>query len=78
MWRQRRQCRGVMAEPYWDPADPDFPDVRINIHKGQDGYGIYFQNKDKQIVVTKVDQGSEAQKSGVQAAFDPRRALASG
>uniref|UniRef100_A0A7S4C4W7 PDZ domain-containing protein n=1 Tax=Chrysotila carterae TaxID=13221 RepID=A0A7S4C4W7_CHRCT len=43
-------------------------DVSINVHKGQSGYGIYFAMKDGggDIFVTKVDEGSEAQKAGVQ------------
>jgi len=45
--------------------EPPFADVIINVHKGQGGYGIYFTQRDGNIVVTKVDVGSEAQKAGV-------------
>merc|ERR1712087_878743 len=41
-------------------------DVTINIHKGQNGYGIYFTQKDDGIQVTKLDDNSEAVKAGVQ------------
>jgi len=41
-------------------------DVIINIHKGQGGYGIYFMQREGKVVVIKVDEGSEAQKAGVQ------------
>jgi len=42
------------------------PDVIINVHKGQGGYGIYFAQRDEGMVVTKLDAGSEAMKAGVQ------------
>ncbi len=42
------------------------PDVTINIHKGRDGYGIYFAQQDGAMVVTKLDPASEAVKAGVQ------------
>ena len=42
------------------------PDVTINIHKGRDGYGIYFAQQDGAMVVTKLDPSSEAVKAGVQ------------
>jgi predicted metalloprotease with PDZ domain len=41
-------------------------DVMVNVHKGQQGYGIYFTLKEPDIIVTAIDQGSEAQKAGVQ------------
>ena len=42
-------------------------DVAIQVHKGQNGYGIYFtQDRDGVIKVTKLDVGSEAMKAGVQ------------
>jgi predicted metalloprotease with PDZ domain len=49
-------------------ADDEQPlaDVSINIHKGQGGYGIYFTQREGKVVVTKLDEGSEAQKAGVQ------------
>jgi hypothetical protein len=47
-----------MAEP--------LADVIINIHKGRNGYGIYFALKDGTVTVTRLDEGSEAQKAGVQ------------
>ena len=42
------------------------PDVIINVHKGQGGYGIYFAQREEGMVVTKLDPGSEAMKAGVQ------------
>ena len=48
-------------------ADDCEPDVIINIHKGQSGYGIYFAQREEGMVVTKLDKGSEAEKAGVQA-----------
>ena len=36
------------------------------MHKGQNGYGIYFSQKDDKMVVTKLDVKSEAEKAGVQ------------
>ena len=42
------------------------PDVIINVHKGQGGYGIYFAQREEGMVVTKLDAGSEAMKAGVQ------------
>jgi len=45
----------------------DLYDVMINVHKGQSGYGIYFAQKESgDIVVTKIDQKSEADSAGVQ------------
>ena len=44
----------------------DEPDVIINIHKGLDGYGIFFAQREEGMVVTKLDKGSEAEKAGVQ------------
>jgi hypothetical protein len=41
-------------------------DVAIQIHKGQNGYGIYFTLRPTGIIVTKVDKGSEAELAGVQ------------
>ena len=41
-------------------------DVAINVHKGQNGYGIYFAQTGEIIQVTKVDDGSEAKAAGVQ------------
>lgn len=38
----------------------------INIHKGLDGYGIFFAQREEGMVVTKLDKGSEAEKAGVQ------------
>ena len=48
--------------------EPEEPDVTINCHKGQNGYGIYFtQSPDLSgIIVTKLDKNSEAERSGVQ------------
>ena len=40
--------------------------MTINIHKGRDGYGIYFAQQDGAMVVTKLDPSSEAVKAGVQ------------
>lgn len=40
-------------------------DVSVNVHKGSDGYGIYFTQKEGIIRVTKLDTGSEAERSGV-------------
>ena len=41
-------------------------DIIINIHKGLQGYGIYFTLKEPDIIVTAIDKKSEAEKSGVQ------------
>lgn len=42
-------------------------DVTVNIHKDkQNGYGIYFTQRNGTIVVTKLDKGSEAERAGVQ------------
>ena len=41
-------------------------DIAINIHKGANGYGIYFTQNETGITVTKLDKGSEAEKAGVQ------------
>ena len=38
----------------------------IQVHKGQNGYGIYFTQSDTGITVTKLDKNSEAEKAGVQ------------
>ena len=46
--------------------EPEY-DVAIQVHKGQNGYGIYFtQDTVGVIKVTKLDKGSEAEKAGVQ------------
>ena len=47
-------------------AEDEEPDVIINIHKGLDGYGIFFAQREEGMVVTKLDKGSEAEKAGVQ------------
>ena len=44
----------------------DEPDVIINVHRGLDGYGIFFAQREEGMVVTKLDKGSEAEKAGVQ------------
>ena len=49
-----------------DMAEDEEPDVIINIHKGLDGYGIFFAQREEGMVVTKLDKGSEAEKAGVQ------------
>jgi hypothetical protein len=41
-------------------------DIIINIHRGEQGYGIYFRVHQLEIVVSGVEKGSEAEKSGVQ------------
>lgn len=41
-------------------------DISINIHKGSNGYGIYFTQKADGIFVTKLDANSEAVRAGVQ------------
>ena len=47
--------------------DPAY-DVAINIHKGVTGYGIYFALRNNEtIIVTKIDNDSEAKRAGVQA-----------
>ena len=46
--------------------EPDY-DVAVNVMKGPEGYGIYFTCRDSEIVVTKLDPNSEAQRAGVQA-----------
>ena len=54
---------GAMA----DEEEPEY-DIAINVHKGAEGYGIYFtQLSDNRIQVTKLDCGSEAERSGVRA-----------
>ena len=45
--------------------EPDY-DVAVNVMKGQDGYGIYFNSQSGVIKVTKLDKGSEAERAGVQ------------
>ncbi len=47
-------------------ADERVADITINVHKGAQGYGIYFTLKDEQISVTKIDRGSPADDAGVQ------------
>ena len=47
-------------------AEDEEPDVIINIHKGLDGYGIFFAQREVGMVATKLDKGSEAEKAGVQ------------
>ena len=54
-----------MRSPARAMAD-DEPDVIINVHKGGNGYGIYFAQREEGMVVTKLDKGSEAEKAGVQ------------
>ena len=47
-------------------------DVTVNIHKDkQNGYGIYFTQRNGTIVVTKLDKGSEAERAGVPGARHP-------
>jgi C-terminal processing protease CtpA/Prc len=41
-------------------------DIAINIHKGANGYGIYFTQRHNGIQVTKIDADSEASRAGVQ------------
>ena len=41
-------------------------DVAVNVHKGKDGYGIYFTQREGRITVTKLDKDSEAERAGVQ------------
>ena len=45
--------------------DDRAPDITINIHKGANGYGIYFTQKPDGIFVTKIDANSEAARAGV-------------
>ena len=54
-----------VREPREKMAD-DEPDVIINVHRGLDGYGIFFAQREEGMVVTKLDKGSEAEKAGVQ------------
>lgn len=50
------------------PEGTDIPhDISINVHKGRDGFGIYFTLTDSGCIVTKTDHNSEASKAGVQA-----------
>lgn len=46
-------------------AEPEY-DVAVQVHKGANGYGIYFTQANGTIKVTKLDDGSEAQMAGVQ------------
>ena len=46
-------------------ADDDY-DVMVNVRKGQEGYGIYFCQREGTISVTKIDKNSEAERAGVQ------------
>jgi len=46
-------------------AEPEY-DVAVQVHKGANGYGIYFTQANGTIKVTKLDEGSEAQMAGVQ------------
>ena len=55
-----------------DDEEPAY-DVAVNVHKGAEGYGIYFTQKDGKITVTKLDKDSEAERAGVQ----PKDELAS-
>ena len=48
-----------------DDEEPAY-DVAVNVHKGAEGYGIYFTQKDGKITVTKLDKDSEAERAGVQ------------
>ena len=63
---------GTRSRPCWpartshEMAEDEEPDVIINIHKGLDGYGIFFAQREEGMVVTKLDKGSEAEKAGVQ------------
>ena len=34
----------------------DEPDVIINVHRGLDGYGIFFAQREEGMVVTKLDR----------------------
>ena len=45
--------------------EPEY-DVAVNVHKGADGYGIYFNSSGGIIKVTKLDADSEAVRAGVQ------------
>ena len=58
----------MLAGPHTshEMAEDEDPDVIINIHKGLDGYGIFFAQREEGMVVTKLDKGSEAEKAGVQ------------
>ena len=47
-------------------ADEREPDITINLHKGAQGYGIYFTLRSEQIIVTKIDKNSPADDAGVQ------------
>ena len=47
-------------------ADDIHYDVAVNVSKGQDGYGIYFNSGGGIIRVTKLDKKSEAEIAGVQ------------
>ena len=53
------------TRPRMAEEEPEY-DVVINVHKGADGYGIYFTSRDGVIKVTKLDTPSEAQTAGVQ------------
>ena len=70
--RLARSRRGGVSRPCWpartshEMAEDEEPDVIINIHKGLDGYGIFFAQREEGMVVTKLDKGSEAEKAGVQ------------
>ena len=48
------------------PDDEIDYDVAVNVMKGSDGYGIYFNSGEGTIKVTKLDKGSEAERAGVQ------------
>ena len=65
---QHGASSAVLAGPHTshEMAEDEEPDVIINIHKGLDGYGIFFAQREEGMVVTKLDKGSEAEKAGVQ------------
>ena len=46
-------------------ADELVYDVSVNVLKGAEGYGIYFNSGTGVIKVTKLDKGSEAERAGV-------------
>ena len=70
--QQRLTSNTARRRPCWpartshEMAEDEEPDVIINIHKGLDGYGIFFAQREEGMVVTKLDKGSEAEKAGVQ------------
>ena len=54
--------------------EPEY-DVAVNVHKGADGYGIYFNSSGGIIKVTKLDADSEAVRAGVQKGDEVRDPL---